>query len=121
MDVMQGDKPVQKYINGFSDKCIKMASSEWSLWDLVKIILLRISWSGAPESQIKYCIRRLAVNSDSFPATPAAKPAPNIIPCIALNLAGTAKRAGGGACNLGYARPPCTRPGKVTPFSPPKD
>lgn len=39
--------------------------------------------------------RRLAVNTKNFPATRAAKPSPNVIPCILLNLVDTVQMVGG--------------------------
>lgn len=43
--------------------------------------------------------RGLAVNTENFLATSAAKPTPNVMPCIPLNLVGT-------VCGLGSAQPP---------------
>lgn len=35
--------------------------------------------------------RQLAVNTDNFPANKAAYPSPYVMPCISLNLVGTAE------------------------------
>lgn len=39
--------------------------------------------------------RQLAINTDQLLATPAAKPAPNVMPCILLDLVCPAERDGG--------------------------
>lgn len=47
--------------------------------------------------------RQLAINTDNSPATAAAKPAPNIMPYIPLDLVGTTRWR---AFNLSSSRPP---------------